>query len=321
MAFFVSNVQWDVGLLDFNAGLRVPNTQNSTAGGTFAPFPDPLTFDGVSYTVASHVLQIETELTISFGTSIGTFNGSGLTFDSQGLLTGGTGQSIGLQENAVLSYGMTGASFSAVDFGVAFHTADNADDIALFNTALAGQDFATLSNLKDRFDSGSGRDLIVARNGADRIDAGTDDDIVLAGTGSDRVTGGTGNDILFGDTGNDLLDGGFGRDFLAGEKGSDQLSGGKGPDFFVFSAHGGSDIVTDFVAADDQIIIRSGAVRMADITIQKVGSDIVISFADVSITLLNVARSQVSSADFIFGGNSLIDNAASHFFTGWDYFA
>ena len=321
MPVFYSTLAWDGTALNFNAGFQTAHTTGSMAASPFTPFADPLLFDGVAYAIAAHTVPVETELTIDYGTTTDYIDGSGLTFDGLGNITGGTLQGIAQEANGTFTYAMAGCSVLATDFWAATQTAITTDDVAIFNAMLTGQDFILLANFADRFASGAGRDLIYGRGGADRIDAGADDDIVLAGTGSDRVTGGTGNDILFGDVGNDRLDGGDGRDFLAGEKGGDQLTGGKGPDFFVFSVHGGSDIVTDFVAADDQFIIRTGALSMADVTIQKVGSDTVISFADVSITLLNVARNQVSSADFIFGGNGFIDNAAGHFFAGWDYFA
>lgn len=321
MPVFYSTLAWDGSALNFNAGFQTTHTTGSTAASPFTPFTDPLLFDGIAYAIAAHTVQVETELTIDYGTTTDYVDGSALTFDGLGNITGGTVQGIAQEANGTFTYAMAGCSVVATDFWAATQTAVTTDDAAVFAAMLTGQDFILLANFSDRFDSGAGRDLIYGRGGADRIDAGADDDIVLSGTGSDRVAGGTGSDILFGDVGNDKLDGGDGRDFLAGEKGGDQLSGGKGNDFFVFSRHGGSDILTDFVAADDQIIIRSGALSMADVTIQKVGSDTVISFADVSITLLGVARNMVSSADFIFGGNTVIDTAAGHFFAGWDYFA
>lgn len=321
MPVFYSTLAWDGTALNFNAGFQTAHTTGSTTASPFTPFVDPLMFDGVAYAIAAHTVQVETELTLIYGTTTDYVDGSGLTFDGAGNITGGTVQGIAQGTNATFTYAMAGCSVLATDFWVASQTAATTDDLAIFSAMLTGQDFILLANFKDRFDSGAGRDLVYGGGGADRIDAGADDDIVQAGTGSDRVIGGSGNDILFGDTGNDRLDGGNGRDILAGDKGSDQLTGGKGIDFFVFSRHGGSDAVTDFVAVDDQIIIRTGALSMADVSIQKFGSDTVISFADVTITLVNVARNMVSSADFIFGGNSVIDMSASHFFAGWDYFA
>jgi Ca2+-binding RTX toxin-like protein len=63
------------------------------------------------------------------------------------------------------------------------------------------------------------------------------------------ITGSTGNDILSGDAGNDLLTGGLG---------ADTLTGGEGKDRFRFNAlDQGVDTITDFVATDDQILLRA----------------------------------------------------------------
>jgi len=321
MPVFYATTPWDITQLDFNQGFRTTHSSASTAASPFTPFTSPFPIDGVNYTVASHTVQVETELSVNYGTNTDYLFGSGFTFDGAGNIIGGTVQGIAQDVNGTFTYALAGCSVSALDFWAATQTVGNADDIAMFNLMLAGNDFILLANFNDRFDSGAGRDLIYARSGLDRINAGADDDIVLAGTGNDRVNGGTGNDILYGDVGTDQLNGGDGRDILSGDRGNDQLSGGNGVDFFAFSRRGGDDVITDFVAADDQIIIRNGAVSMADVTIQKVGSDTVIAFADVTITLQNVARSSVSAADIIFNGNSIFDAAAAHFFAGWDYFA
>lgn len=321
MSVFFSSVPFSDTVLDFNEGFREPNTTASAAATPFTPFSDPFPVDGIGYPVASHTVQVETELTLTYGTTEAGLFGSGFTFAPSGSLTGGTVQGFGLMDNNVVSYALVGCAISAVPMASAMATADTADDRAVFASMFTGQDFIILSAHKDRFDSGAGRDLILDGGGGDRISAGDDDDIVQAQTGNDKAYGGDGNDLLFGGKGNDLLSGGKGRDFLMGEQDNDLLTGDKGSDFFVFDIHGGLDIVTDFVAADDQIIIRRGATSMADVTITKVGADTVVAFADVVITLQNVARSTVSAADFIFGGNTIIDNAAAGFFVGWDYFA
>ena len=321
MSVFFSTIQWSDSILDFNAGFRVPNTSATLVGTPFTPFIDPFTVDGVGYPVTSHTVQVETELTLSFGTSVGYLDGSGFTFDALGAINGGTVQGFALEENTVFSFGLAGCSISAIDFAAAMATVATDDDRAVFASMLTGDDLIILSRLKDRIDSGAGRDLILDYGGGDRIDAGADADIVQALASNDRVNGGDGADLLFGGKGNDVLNGGNGRDFLIGEQNNDLLTGGSGLDYFVFDIHGGIDTIADFVAADDQIIIRRGAVSMADVTLTKVGADTVVAFGDVTVTLQNVARTSVSAADFIFGGNSVIDGAAAQFFAGWDYFA
>ncbi len=67
-----------------------------------------------------------------------------------------------------------------------------------------------------------------------------------------------GNDSLVGSDGDDILLGGAGYDTLIGGKGVDTLTGGEGPDVFRYNnRHQGGDIITDFSAIDDQILIRA----------------------------------------------------------------
>ena len=79
MPVFFSTIQWSDTILDFNAGFRVPHTNATLVGTPFTPFIDPFTVNGVGYPVASHIVQVATELTQSFGTSVGYLDGSGFT--------------------------------------------------------------------------------------------------------------------------------------------------------------------------------------------------------------------------------------------------
>jgi Ca2+-binding RTX toxin-like protein len=148
--------------------------------------------------------------------------------------------------------------------------------------------------------------------------------------GNDRIGGGIGNDSISGEGGNDYLDSGEGVDTLKGGEGNDTLSGGTGDDNFIYSS--GFDTITDFTVggAEDRIdlsafsSVTSYATVMA-LTIQS-GANTVISLGTGNtITLLNVIRTNLSPADFIFavtkingtpGPDSLVGTANSESISG-----
>ena len=145
------------------------------------------------------------------------------------------------------------------------------------------------SNLSDRLVGAEGRDTIYGNNGMDTlvgqladdiIDGGSGIDRAVAGAGGDIVRGGTGSDVLkgqggadevLGGGGDDVIEGGYqgdlligdqGQDTLYGSFGSDTLTGGSEGDVFIFdtgASPGNADIITDFNAAEDTIILNSDA--------------------------------------------------------------
>ncbi|PSN15619.1 hypothetical protein C7293_06475 [filamentous cyanobacterium CCT1] len=121
----------------------------------------------------------------------------------------------------------------------------------------------------------SGQNVVVSGLTADvsifRADA-SDRLLVFGGDGNDQIkadhlgldriqltiNGGAGHDRLVGSVNSDTLLGGWGDDTLIGGKGADTLTGNEGSDSFRFDhlAQAG-DTITDFVVADDQILIRT----------------------------------------------------------------
>ncbi|MBA3677763.1 MAG: calcium-binding protein [Sphingosinicella sp.] len=76
--------------------------------------------------------------------------------------------------------------------------------------------------------------------------------------GSNVLIGGAGDDTLVGLGGNDSILGGEGGDTLFGGLGNDTLTGGTGVDRFAFNTAfgvGNIDTITDFVFADDTILL------------------------------------------------------------------
>ncbi|MGF1566687.1 MAG: hypothetical protein ACFCVD_01190 [Nodosilinea sp.] len=120
-----------------------------------------------------------------------------------------------------------------------------------------------------------GNDVVVsgltAKVSIFRADA-NDHLVVSGGDGNDQIRaahlgldaiqltleGGAGHDRLVGSANDDTLVGGWGDDTLVGSKGADTLTGNEGRDSFRFNhLDQAGDTITDFVAADDQILIQA----------------------------------------------------------------
>jgi Ca2+-binding RTX toxin-like protein len=87
-------------------------------------------------------------------------------------------------------------------------------------------------------------------------------DRLYGNASANRLDGGNGADILYGGAGNDILIGGLGDDRIIGEAGVDIMTGSSGADRFYFStvAHiGEADIITDFVAGWDSLLVSRNA--------------------------------------------------------------
>ena len=112
----------------------------------------------------------------------------------------------------------------------------------------------------------------------ENVDLGDEDSVgfTLRGTnGANTLTGGGLDDVLEGRSGDDELNGGAGDDMISGGAGGDTLTGGPGADLFVQrTGHGvdspefvtgGVDMVTDFSAADGDILQIEGGLRVNDL--------------------------------------------------------
>ncbi|WP_068305199.1 hypothetical protein [Pararhodobacter sp. CCB-MM2] len=87
--------------------------------------------------------------------------------------------------------------------------------------------------------------------------------------------------------------------------GDDTLTGGAGADTFCFTPSNGSDVIVDFENGTDTILIEdvsggSDAERFANLSIDQIGSDAVISVGAPSITVQGVNASALDASDFYF---------------------
>ncbi|MHA1129008.1 MAG: M10 family metallopeptidase C-terminal domain-containing protein, partial [Alphaproteobacteria bacterium] len=148
--------------------------------------------------------------------------------------------------------------------------------------------------------SGRGNDLLQGNTVANVLKGNAGNDTLLGSRGKDTLRGGVDKDVLKGGKGKDDLIGGKGKDKLTGGKGNDTLEGNKGVDKFIFKTGDGNDTVTDFQDGIDLIKITGGANSFADLIVTQSGADTVITFSNVSVTLENIAASDITADDFIF---------------------
>ncbi len=146
-----------------------------------------------------------------------------------------------------------------------------------------------------------GDDTVLGLLGNDHLNGGIGHDTLKGGKGRDTLLGGTGRDTLVGGSGGDVLKGHDGRDRLIGGQGDDMLTGGKRADHFVFAKGHGDDTITDFVIGQDLIEIGRGAAGMRNLTFSTSGTDVIVAFADVTVTVEDVTLSALKDIDnFVF---------------------
>lgn len=167
------------------------------------------------------------------------FLGAGLTYDSDGNMTGGTLTDVVSVNAAITEVTVAGFSIGAFEFGALVRSNNSS---GLWDTIMAGN---------DRIYGGNQNDVLLGNDGNDRIFGNGGNDIIKGESGRDRLYGGGATDFLMGGLGNDILDGG---------KQSDYLFGGAGLDSFVFNVALKSktaDYLGDFKPADDTILLDS----------------------------------------------------------------
>lgn len=114
-----------------------------------------------------------------------------------------------------------------------------------------------------------------AFGGDDTVYGSKGDDIIYGNEGSDTIYAGNGNDIVYGGAGNDIIDGG---------EGNDLLYGGFGDDTYIFGKNCGTDVIND--TEGTSVIKLTNEVSLADLRIDSVGEDVVISIRDTDDKLI-----------------------------------
>ncbi len=178
--------------------------------------------------------------------------GNGTAGDTDSIVGGEAGESIGDAIDGSLATGGMTVTFTGNEAGTATTAAGNATFSQIENVyGGVGADSinASASTTAHLFDTGAGNDTVIGGSGAETIYGGAGSDSISAGAGNDSVFGGTGNDSISGGDGNDYLDGGEGNDTLDGGAGSDTLYGGAGNDVL----YGGADADIIYAGAGDSV--------------------------------------------------------------------
>ncbi|SFC85872.1 calcium-binding protein [Tropicimonas isoalkanivorans] len=156
------------------------------------------------------------------------------------------------------------------------------------------------SNYGDVLAGNNGANTIYGNGGGDFLLGRGGNDRLFGYAGADVLKGGAGRDRLVGHGGYDTLVGNGGADTLFGNGGNDVLRGGAGADRFAFRQGDGHDVIKDFQDGVDVIDIGRGASRFGQLDISRSGSDTVVEFSDVSITLEDIRPGHIDHADFLF---------------------
>lgn len=117
-----------------------------------------------------------------------------------------------------------------------------------------GDDFISGGDGNDKIWGGAGKDTIRGDANNDKIYGGDGEDLIYGGTGNDVIEGGDGFDRIAGDAGNNRISGGASRDWIDSGTGRDTMTGGDGADSFHFRGNTGRDVITDF-SAEDEILL------------------------------------------------------------------
>lgn len=129
----------------------------------------------------------------------------------------------------------------------------------------------------DSFFGGRGNDEIAGGDDGDILAGNRDADLLYGNSGFDILYGNQQDDVLFGGSGDDTLYGGQNDDLLEGGQGNDALYGNLGGDRFVFGSNSGVDVIHDFVAGSDTLLVRANInglpVTEASDLLERISSD------------------------------------------------
>lgn len=212
-------------------------------------------------------------------------------FEGNDILEGGTGNDVligGIGSDTLRGgEGSDTASYETALSGV------RAD--FLYPTKNTGEAAGDLYNAIENITGSAFNDSLNGNHSSNVLSGGDGDDSLNGLGGSDTLIGGAGNDFLTGQGGNDKLEGGLGNDTLNG--------GAGGRDWFIFAQHNlGNDVIQDFEDTVDLIDFRGSGVSFGDLSFQQSGSNVLISEAGGTGTILvaNMTVGQFTASDFLF---------------------
>lgn len=159
--------------------------------------------------------------------------------------------------------------------------------------------------------------IYLSRTGAGLYDGrgGTQIGGIHLGGGTDTVYLGDDGEIAYAGDGSGTIVGGAGADFIVAGAGSSTLTGGGGADTFVYRAGDGNVTIADFSRAEGDKIDLSvpGILSLSNIldSASQVGPNTVIRIGSQTITLDNVAATNLQGSDFVFSPVKIVFGAVN----------
>jgi Ca2+-binding RTX toxin-like protein len=201
------------------------------------------------------------------------FRGSGFTYDSNGMPTGGTVKSYAAFDNGIRVAYLDGVRIAVTSIVDAALTYSTSDDIAVMAKALAGNDVIRGGGLFDYLRGFAGNDTLYGNAGNDTLVGDDGNDTLTGGAGGDKLYGGNGTDaasyvgakvgvvVNLGSPAGNMNDakgdvyssienliGSSYADRLHGDNGANSLTGGAGND--LLNGNGGNDWIYGGDGAD-----------------------------------------------------------------------
>jgi Ca2+-binding RTX toxin-like protein len=127
------------------------------------------------------------------------------------------------------------------------------------------------------------------------------DNAIKGNWGAQTLDGAAGADTLDGGFGNDVLLGGSGDDVLIGGYGNDTMQGGEGADLFRLTDVDGEDVILDFVAGEDRVLLPPASISRSEAAPWDL-----LDFADVRVELRDTPDGARLSFNGPYGGPGIL---------------
>jgi len=230
--------------------------------------------------------------------------GSGTTFINHGLLIGsrGTAFQSGTATPTLINDGTIKGDVSFGDGGGTFDNRGGIIQGAIIGGA--GSDTLITDSAKYHLTEQADQSIDTVKSTVsytlnDNVDA-----LTLIGKADINGNGNAGENYLSGNVGDNILSGAQGVDHLSGGKGNDHLVGGDGRDYFIFNTGWGHDIIEDYDANDDAVMVGGWRAigNMDDIMAHAHGDhgNTVIEAGSDSLTLKGIHLADLDTVLFIF---------------------